>query len=56
MDTALEARVAALKSEHPEKPVEVWAEDETRLGLLPGSSTCMGEKRRATNGTGLPGI
>ncbi len=31
----LEARVAALKSEHPEKPVEVWAEDETRLGLLP---------------------
>ena len=31
----VEARVAALKSEHPEKPVEVWAEDETRLGLLP---------------------
>ena len=31
----LEARVAALESEHPEKPVEVWAEDETRLGLLP---------------------
>ncbi len=31
----LEERVAALKSEHPEKPVEVWAEDETRLGLLP---------------------
>ena len=29
----LEARVAALKSEHPEKPVEVWAEDETRLGF-----------------------
>ena len=28
-------RVAALESEHPEKPVEVWAEDETRLGLLP---------------------
>ena len=31
----LKERVATLESQHPEKPVEVWAEDETRLGLLP---------------------
>ena len=31
----LKERVATLESQHPEKPVEIWAEDETRLGLLP---------------------
>ena len=31
----LKERVVTLESQHPEKPVEVWAEDETRLGLLP---------------------
>ena len=31
----LKERVATLESQSPEKPVEVWAEDETRLGLLP---------------------
>ena len=31
----LKERVATLESQHPEKLVEVWAEDETRLGLLP---------------------
>lgn len=31
----LEDRVDVLKSQHPEKPVEIWSEDETRIGLLP---------------------
>ncbi len=31
----LKERVAVLESQDQEKPVEIWAEDETRLGLLP---------------------
>ena len=42
----LEARVAALKSEHPEKPVEVLGGRRNPFGFITGSSTCMGERRR----------
>ena len=31
----LEAAVAQAKAAHPDRPVEVWAEDEHRLGLKP---------------------
>src|SRR4051812_2566848 len=31
----LDAAVAAAKAAHPDRPVEVWAEDEHRLGLKP---------------------
>lgn len=31
----LRERVAELEGQHPEKSVEVWAEDEARVGLLP---------------------
>ena len=31
----LQKRVVTLERQHPEKAVEVWAEDETPLGLLP---------------------
>ncbi|WP_390625405.1 winged helix-turn-helix domain-containing protein [Paludisphaera soli] len=35
---ALVERVGRLRREHPDKVVEVWAEDEARLGLKPGRS------------------
>jgi len=44
----LKERVATLESQYPEKPVEIWAEDETRLGLLPAHRRvwASGEKDR----------
>ena len=38
----LKERVATPESQHPEKPVEIWAED---VGIIAGSSACLGEAR-----------
>jgi hypothetical protein len=48
----LTARVAALRAAHPDQTVEVWAEDEARLGLKPIARRvwCLKGRRPTSNG------